>query len=260
MRGEGRWTLLLIAVIAAILLIWEAAVTWLNLVPAAFLPPPSAVAVSLVELVTRDDFWSAFLFSLQNLVIGLVLAVVIGVTVGLTVGWFPVLRFTVAPFLWLLYSTPKVALAPLIILILGLGNESKIALVFLLSVFPIMLNTMEGAVTVNNSLVNAGRVFGANGLALGVKVILPSTLPFSLAGIQRGAALGFTGEVLGEFLGGAGGLGHLLERAAFDFQMDDAIAIVVVMVIIANLTLALIGFLRKRLAPWYDDKKTAGQG
>ena len=96
------------------------------------------------------------------------------------------LRFTVAPFLWLLYSTPKVALAPLFILVLGLGSESKIALVFLLAVFPIILNTMEGAVTVSTSLVNAGRVYGVNGIALGWKVIFPATLPYSLAGIQRG--------------------------------------------------------------------------
>jgi len=251
---------LLLGVIGVILLVWEAIVSWLALIPAVFLPPPSAVSVSFVELVLRDDFWSAFAYSLQNLAIGVVFAVVVGVVVGLAVGWFPVLRFTVAPFLWLFYSTPKVALAPLIILILGLGNESKIALVFLLAVFPILLNTMEGALTVNRSLVNAGRVFGANGVRLGVKVLIPGTLPFSLIGIQRGAALGFTGAVLGEFLGGAGGLGHLLERATFDFKMDDAIAIVIVMVIIANLTLTLIGILRRRFAPWYDDKTTVSAG
>ena len=258
--GEGRWRLLLAGVVMAILLAWEAAVSWLHLVPAAFLPPPTAVAASFADLVVRPEFWSAFGYSLGNLAIGVVLAVVIGVVVGLAVGWFPVLRFTVAPFLWLLYSTPKVALAPLIILILGLGAASQIALVLLLAVFPIMLNTMEGALTVNRSLVNAGRVFGANGIALGVKVLLPGTLPFSLVGIQRGAALGFTGQVLGEFLGGAGGLGHLLERAAFDFQMDDAIAMVIVMVIIANLTLTVIGLLRKRFAPWHDDRATVKAG
>lgn len=258
-RGPSRWTWLLLAVIAAILLIWEAAVSWLHLVPEAFLPPPTAVLASFLHLLVDPEFWQAFAYSMQNLLIGLVLAVVVGVTVGLAVGWSPVLRFTVAPFLWLLYSTPKVALAPLFILVLGLGNESKIALVFLLAVFPIILNTMEGAVTVHTSLVSAARVYGVNGVALGWKVILPATLPYSLAGIQRGAALGFTGEVLGEFLGGTGGLGHMLEFAAYQFEMDEAIAMVIVMVIIANLTLALISVLRKRLAPWYDDRQIMGR-
>ncbi|WP_137844720.1 ABC transporter permease subunit [Microbacterium sp. 2FI] len=253
--GETKWRLLLLAVVFGILLIWEAAVSWLELIPASFLPPPTAVFAAFLELMVDPEFWEAFAYSIQNLFIGLVLAVVVGVVVGLAVGWSPVLRFTVAPFLWLLYSTPKVALAPIFILVLGLGAESKIALVFLLSVFPIILNTMEGAVTVSASLVNASRVFGVNGPALGWKVIFPATLPYSLAGIQRGAALGFTGEVLGEFLGGSGGLGHMLEFAAYQFEMAEAIAMVVVMVIIANLTLMLIAALRRRLAPWYDDKQ-----
>lgn len=257
-RGEGRWALLLAVVVAGILLIWEAAVSWLGLVPERFLPPPSAIAVAFGGLMVDPQFWSAFLFSVTNLLIGLAIAIVIGVVGGLAIGWSPVLRFMLAPFLWVLYSTPKVALAPLFILGLGLGSESKIALVILLAVFPILLNTMEGAVTVSPSLVNAARVYGAGGLGLGWKVIFPATLPYSLSGIQRGAALGFTGEVLGEFLGGAGGLGHLLEFAAYQFRMDEAIAMVVVMVIIANLTLFLISVLRRRLAPWYDDRRIVG--
>ncbi|GAA1060493.1 ABC transporter permease [Agromyces bracchium] len=256
--GEGKWAWLLVGVVAAVLLIWEAAVSWLQLVPAAFLPPPTEIIAAFVRLLGEPEFWQAFVYSMQNLLIGLALAIVVGVVVGLAVGWSPVLRFTVAPFLWLLYSTPKVALAPLFILILGLGNESKIALVFLLAVFPIILNTMEGAVAVSPSLVSAGRVFGVNGVYLGWKVIFPATLPYSLSGIQRGAALGFTGEVLGEFLGGTGGLGHLLEFAAYQFMMAEAIALVIVMVIIANLTLWLISTLRRRLAPWYDDRKIVG--
>lgn len=247
-----KWTGLLVAVLAVLLVIWEAVVSWFDLVPAVFLPPPTAIATALVELLARDDFWSALTFSLSNMVIGLAIAIVAGLAIGLSVGWFPVLRFTVSPFLWLLYSTPKVALAPLLILVLGLGSESKITLVVLLAIFPIILNTMEGVVTVNTSLVNAARVFDFHGWSFGTQVLLPATLPFSLVGIQRGAALAFTGEVLGEFLGGSGGLGHILERAAFDFQMDEAIAIVLVMVLIANVTLAAVAAARRKLAPWYD--------
>jgi ABC-type nitrate/sulfonate/bicarbonate transport system permease component len=248
-----RWNALLVATVAALLAFWQLAVRVLHLVPEAFLPAPTAVAAALAELVQDPEFWSAFAFSLQNLVIGLALAIVVGLAVGLVVGWSPVLHFTVAPFLWLLYSTPKVALAPLVILILGLGSASKIALAFLLAVFPILLNTMEGVETVSSSLVRAGRVYGFRGVALGTRIVLPATLPFSLAGIQRGSALAFTGVVLGEFLGGSGGLGHMLERVAFDFQMDAALAIVFVMVVIANALLLTIGFARRRWAPWYEE-------
>lgn len=258
--SDGRWTLLLAVVVFGLLALWELAVRVLRLVPEVFLPAPTAVAAAFADLVRRPDFWSAFGSSLQNLAIGVALAVFVGVAAGIVVGWFPVLHFTVAPFLWLLYSTPKVALAPLFILVLGLGDASKIALTFLLALFPILLNTMEGVQTVNQSLVRAGRVYGFRGVAMGTRIVLPATLPFSLAGIQRGAALGFTGVMLGEFLGGAGGLGHMLERAAFDFKMDEALAIVVVMIAVANGTLLLIAALRRRWAPWYDASAVGAKG
>ncbi|WP_053204450.1 ABC transporter permease [Jiangella muralis] len=252
-RGsDAKYVLLLAGTVAALLVFWQLAVTRLGLVEEAFLPPPTDVGAAFVDLLGDPEFWDAFVFSLQNLFAGLALAIVVGLVVGLTVGWFPVLHFTVAPFLWLLYSTPKVALAPLFILALGLGSASKIALAFLLAVFPILLNTMEGVETVNGSLIRAGRVFGFRGPALGLKIVLPATLPFSLAGIQRGSALAFTGVVLGEFLGGAGGLGHRLEQVAFDFRMAEALAIVLVMVIVANGLLLTISAARRKWAPWYE--------
>lgn len=250
--AEVWWRLGLVAEVLAILLLWETAVGRFELIRPSFLPPPSAIWGSLTDLVGDADFTDSLLFSLTNLAVGLVLAAAVGIVVGLSVGWFRVLRFTVAPLLWLLYSTPKVALAPLLILALGLGSASKVALVFLLAVFPIMLNTIDGVETVHGSMVRAGRVFGFNGVALGRKVIVPATLPFILVGLQRGVALGFIGEILGEFLGGSGGIGHVLERATFDFRMDDALAVVVIMVVVANAGLVLLTLLRKRYAPWYD--------
>lgn len=246
------WRAGLVLEVVVILAIWEVAIGRFELIRASFLPPPSAIWRSLVELVSDPDFIDTIFFSLQNLAIGLVLASAVGIVLGFLVGWFRILHYTVAPFLWLLYSTPKVALGPIIILALGLGSASKIALVFLLAVFPILLNTIDGVETVSGSLVRAGRVFGFNGWALGRKVIVPATFPFLLVGLQRGIALGFIGEILGEFLGGAGGLGHDLEQATFDFRMDDALAIVVVMVIVANAGLLLVSLLRKRFAPWYE--------
>lgn len=251
-RVGGRWTALLLVAVLVVAVLWELFARAEIFINPAFLPPPTDVARAFGALLVDGDFWSALANSLRNLLIGVALAIVAGVVVGAVVGWSAVLRFTVAPFLWLLYATPKVALAPLFILILGLGDSSKIALTFLLAVFPILLNTMEGVQTVSGSLVNAGRVFGFRGIALGAKIVIPATFPFSLAGIQRGAALGFTGVVLGEFLGGAGGLGHMLERAAFDFQMDEALAIALVMIIVANGLLAVVSLAQRRLAPWYD--------
>lgn len=251
---ETRWRLLLVAVIVVLLIVWEGAVSWLHLVPEKFLPAPSAAVVAFGKFVVMPDFWSAFAFSLGNLLIGVTLAIVVGVVAGLVVGWFEPVKIMVNPFLWLLYSTPKVALAPMFILVLGLGNASKIALVFLLAVFPVVLNTIEGVQTVNRTSLSAARVFGANDIQLGYKVIIPGSLPFILVGVQRGAVLGFTGEILGELLGGAGGIGHLLQRVVFGFRMDQALSIVIIVAATAVLMLKAIDLLRRRYAPWYDDR------
>jgi ABC-type nitrate/sulfonate/bicarbonate transport system permease component len=251
-RSPTFWRLAVLGEAILFLAVWEFATSGLGLVRESFLPAPSAVVASLVDLLGDDEFLPALWFSVKNMAVGLLLGSVVGVSVGLTVGWFRLLHFTVAPLLWTLYSTPKVALAPLLILALGIGASSNIALVFLLALFPITLNTMEGVRTVSPSLVRAARVYDANGVALGRKVVFPATFPFILIGFQRGVALAFTGEILGEFLGGAGGIGHMLERATFDFRMDDALAIVVIMALVANVGLVTVGVLQKRYAPWHS--------
>jgi len=145
---------------------------------------------------------------------------------------------------------PKVAFAPLVILALGLGAPSKVFLVFLLGVFPVLLNTIEGVRTVDPSLIRAGRVFGTNGFRLLRTIVLPATLPFILVGIRRAVALGFIGSMLGEFIGGNMGVGYLLKRAAVEFRMDVSLALVVFMILIANIGLLLTDLLQRRFAPW----------
>lgn len=244
------WRLAILAEIVIILGLWEFAISGLQIVRPVFMPPPSAIATSFVELVTRSSFSEHLWFSLTNLVVGVFLACIVGVVVGLGVGWSRFLELTVAPIIWTLYSIPKVAFAPLVILALGLGAPSKVFLVFLLGVFPIALNTIEGVRTVDPSLIRAARVYGTGGVPLARRVILPAILPYVLVGIRRAVALGFIGAMLGEFLGGNVGIGHLLKRAAHDFRMDDALAIVVVMIIVANLGLVITTVVQRRIAPW----------
>jgi ABC-type nitrate/sulfonate/bicarbonate transport system permease component len=250
--GDRRvtWRLVIAVEVVLILVAWEVAISGLGLVRPTFMPPPSAIGVSLAEIAARETFLEHLLFSLSNLVIGVGLAALVGIPLGIAVGWSRFLEVTAGPLLWALYSIPKVAFAPLVILALGLGHPSKIFLVFLLGVFPILLNTIEGVRTVDPSLIAASRVFGTERLALATKVILPATLPYILIGLRRAVALGFIGAMLGEFLGGSTGIGHLLNRAAHDFEMDQALALVVVMVVVANIGLVITELARRRLAPW----------
>ncbi len=252
-RHAARWRLALIMEVALILALWEVLISGFEVIPPAFLPPPSAIAASVVQLIISPPFVNQLVYSVSNLVVGVLIASLAGVSVGLAVGWLRPLEITVAPLIWTMYSIPKVALAPLIILGLGLGPASKILLVVLVSFFPVALNTMLGTQTVDPSLIHAARVFGTRGWRLAIKVIIPATLPFILVGLRRAVALGFIGEILGEFLGGADGLGYLLGRATVAFRMDDALAIVAIMVIFANAGLIALDLIRRRLAPWHSE-------
>lgn len=254
--STGQWRIAFAGEVAAIIVVWETLVRWVGVINPAFLPPPSSIAISLWQLISDTEFIGDLVYSLTGLTIGVVIATVSGIVLGLLVGWFRVLRFMASPFLWLLYSTPKVALGPIIILALGLGLSSKVALVFLLAFFPIVLNCVDGVETMNESFVRAGRVFGFSGPALARQVIVPGIFPFLLVGLQRGVALGFIGEILGEFLGGSRGLGNALQQAAYDFRLADALAVVVVMVIVAHGLLGLITFARKKWASWFDPNVT----
>jgi ABC-type nitrate/sulfonate/bicarbonate transport system permease component len=247
-----RWRAGLVLEVGVILALWQYLIGTLEVIPPAFLPPPSAIAASFADLLTSPSFFDDLWFSLSNLVIGTVLASSIGIVVGLLVGWFRLLEITVEPLIWVTYSIPKVALAPLVILALGLGSASKILIVFLLGVFPVALNTMEGVRTVDSSLIKAARVFGSHGIGFARKLIFPATLPFVLVGLRRAVALGFVGEILGEFLGSVKGIGHALQEATVHFRMDDALAVVVIIVIFSNIALIALDVIRRRLAPWHD--------
>lgn len=245
-----RWRLIVAVEIIIILAVWEIAISGFHVVRPVFMPPPSAILESLVELAGRSSTANHVMYSVGNLIVGVLLAILIGVPVGLAVGWSRFLDLVASPVIWTIYSVPKVAFAPIVILALGLGPPSKVFLVFLLGVFPICLNTIEGVRTVDPSLIRASRVFGTNGIRMLWTIVLPATLPFILVGIRRAVALGFIGAMLGEFIGGNTGVGYLLKRATHDFLMDDALAIVVIMILVANLGLVLTDVIQRRVAPW----------
>jgi NitT/TauT family transport system permease protein len=239
--------------IILIIVVLEFAVTSLHLIDEVFFPAPVAVGESLVVLVTSDAFLRDLSFSVTNYVVGVVLACVVGIVLGLAIGLSSLLDLTLKPFVWAFYAIPKVALAPLIILILGLGPPSKVAMVFLLSVFPVLISTLDGVRTVDPTLIRAGGVYGFRGWRLARSVIVPATIPFILVGVRRAIALGFIGEILGEFLGSTQGLGVRLQRAVFAFDMADAIAVVVLMVLAANIGLIVLDRIQRAVAPWSVD-------
>jgi NitT/TauT family transport system permease protein len=154
-------------------------------------------------------------------------------------------------------SLPRVALIPLLILIMGFGNSMQLTIIVLSAVFPIMVNCMAGVKTVEPSLLRAGEVFGASRPQLYLKVILPYTLPFVIAGVNQGIARGLVGMLIGELLGGGGnGLGFLLDKAG---QQFDAPMLYATLLLLAVMSVGLVQSMRwveQRAAPWRDISRT----
>ena len=191
--------------------------------------------------------------SVQNFLIGLVIAAVIGIPVGLLMGGVRIVDQILSPYVWAMTSLPRVALIPLLILILGFGNEMQLTIIVLSAVFPIIVNCMEGVKTVDPSLVRAGRTFGAGEVQLYFKVILPFTLPFVISGINQGIARGLVGMLIGELLGGGGeGLGFLLDRAGDQFDSPMLYATLLLLAVISVSLVQGMRWVERRAAPWRD--------
>ena len=123
-----------------------------------------------------------------------------------------------SPYVWALASLPRIALVPLFILFLGFTVKMQITIIVLSAVFPIIINAWAGVKTTEKSLLSAAKVFGASRRELYIKVVLPYTLPFIIAGVQQGIGRGLIGVVIAEIFGGSHGLGYLVSRAADTFN------------------------------------------
>jgi NitT/TauT family transport system permease protein len=193
------------------------------------------------------------LHSVQNFAIGMLIAAAIGIPLGLLMGGVRIIDLILSPYVWAMTALPRVALIPLLILVLGFGNSMQLTIIVLSAVFPMMVNCMEGVKTVDPSLVRAGRIFGTNEAQLYAKVILPFTLPFVISGINQGIARGLVGMLIGELLGGGGqGLGFLLDRAGDQFDAPMMYATLLLLAVISVGLVQGMRWIERRAAPWRD--------
>ena len=200
------------AVVPAILVaLWEIAARG-GLVSARYFPPPTAVVAMLGRLLTAGDFWTDALTTLARLVAAFLIAAAAGVPLGLAMGRWRPLRRIVEPPVALLYPLPKIALLPLFLILLGVGENAFVVTAAVTAFFQIVISTTGGTATIDPRLVEAGRNYGARGLALFRKVILPAALPAVLTGLRLGLGLALITVIAVEFVAAKSGLGHLVFR------------------------------------------------
>jgi ABC-type nitrate/sulfonate/bicarbonate transport system permease component len=219
-----------------------------------YFPPFSKIVAKGIELFANGTIWEHMWFSLTNFSIGLVISVVLGVIAGVPMGWYKGVSKTFDPLLSGIYATPLIALLPLIIMLFGLGPMSKIIMTILAAVFPVMINTMTGIANTDHRLITMSRAFGAKDSTIFLKVSIPGSLPYIVAGIRVALGRALVYIVVAEQYGAAMGLGYLSSVAAQRFQMA---AMFVPIVIIAALGAGLNELLKaaeRRLEKWKPAK------
>jgi ABC-type nitrate/sulfonate/bicarbonate transport system permease component len=210
----------------------------------------SDIWAKFIQLAASGELLRHVAVSLNEFAVGFAISAVVGVALGVAIATSATVRDIVDPWVSALYATPTVALSPLIIFIFGIDAPSKMAVVFLLAVFPIVINTATGIRSTDQIFVEAARSFSANKLQIFQKVLIPSALPFIVAGLRLGIGRGLVGVVVGEFIGARAGLGFLTFKSAQQYQTDALWVGIFVLAGTGVISVIVLQKVERRLAPW----------
>jgi NitT/TauT family transport system permease protein len=255
-RSNERLVLGLVG-IASFFVLWQLAAE-LGWISTLFFSSPLAVAQAGVREVQSASFWNDVRLSGFEFAVGYALAALLAVPLGLAIGWYPALNDFLDPWLNFFYALPRIALAPVILLWMGIGIGSIIAIVFLGAFFSVILNTVHGARVVDRRLVSVTRSFGASEWKTFMTLVVPSSIPLVVVGLRLGVARAITGVVIGELFVSNAGLGHLIVFASNSLDIDRVLFAVFFLVVIGVVSVEALRRLDARFATWRDDLSTAG--
>lgn len=209
----------------------------------------------LADFVILQNFWQ----TLKIYTLAMVISIGAGIPIGLVMGGSKWVDAIMSPYVWTLSSLPRIAMYPIFLMFLGIGESIKYAIIISTAIFPVIINTWAGVKTTEQSLINAAKVFGANKAQVYRKVVLPYTLPFVVSGVQLSLSRGLIGVVLAEFLSGAfkdGGIGWLVFRAAANFNAPLTYAALFSLAAFALILVQGTRSMEARIAPWRQVTKT----
>jgi len=229
---------------------WELTLTYVFPVDPFFFTKPSLITAAFKEQIFGVKLWHDLAVSSQAFIWGFSFAVAIGIPLGLIMGWRRRVEYSLDPFLTALYASPLVALAPLFIIVFGVGVTGKAALVFLLSVFPFIFNTFAGVKSTDSLLISVIRSFGGKEKDLYLKVILPSTIPYIIAGARIAIGRGLVGIIVGEFYAASEGIGFAISQAGDTYRLPEMFVGIIILSLIAVILTELMRKLELSVAPW----------
>jgi NitT/TauT family transport system permease protein len=224
--------------------LWEVAARYLN---TDFFPPLTAVAGATVSLLNTQSFWSALLETARAFAAGMILAVGVGVPLGVLIGCSTVADKLSNTWINICISAPLTAVVPALIPLLGIGEVTVIATVFLFAVWIIILDTQAGIRRVHGSLVDMSRAFGATGRQIFFLVLLPGALPEILTGVRLGVVRGIKGVIIGQIVVSLLGFGAMFEDFLQGFEMTRFWALILIVFALSFVLVELIAIVERRV-------------
>ena len=238
-----------VAALVALLVLWEL-LTRTGRIPALFLPSPLGVINAGVEMARSGELATHVATSLRRIALGFGLGALGGVSVGLVTGFWSVAEAVGNPLIAATFPIPKIALLPLLILWLGIGEASKVAVVALGVFFPMAINTYAGVRQADPVLIRAAVSFGAGRWSVIRKVILPSALPMVFAGLKLGAGTALLLLVAAEQIAADAGIGFLILQSGNLMETTKLMVGIVVLSVLGVVSYWAIGALERAVIRW----------
>jgi ABC-type nitrate/sulfonate/bicarbonate transport system permease component len=238
------------ASVTLFLVIWELVGNTFQLINPMFMSAPSLVFNAAVQLFGSGEIYNDLYVSGLELFGGYFLSAAVAIPFGIMVGWYKRASHIFDPFINAMNATPRVALLPLVIIWLGIGILSKVGIIFLGAVFPILINTRDGVKTTPVNLLAAARSFGASEWTLFKTVVLPSTIPFILTGLRLGLGRAIVGVMVGELYAATAGIGFMITVAGATFQTDKVFVGVLIFALSGMIGMELLTRVERRFDKW----------
>lgn len=212
--------------------------------------PFSRVLAALWSVARTGEIWTHLCVSGIEFLVGFGLAAVVGVVAGTAIAMSCLVRDYVDPWVSLFYSSPLVALMPFYILVFGIGMGSKIAIIFTVAVFPILLNTATGIRATDQRYLEVAHSFNCTKFQIFRKILIPSAIPFTITGLRLGIGRGLTAVVVGELFSSRAGLGYLIASAGQSFDTPTVLMGVLLFSIAGISLMNLLNWLESYVSPW----------
>jgi len=237
-----------LALLVAVLIVWQILAG--RVIPTFWISSPSLILTQLTSWWHSGQLVSGIVTTYTEMILGFLLGATAGIVIGCAFGWWRKLADLLNVFIIAINSIPKIALAPLLILYLGIGLQMKVVLAAAIVFFIVFYNTYTGARDVDADVIDGVRVMGAKKLAIFRYVILPSAMVSMFAGLRVSVPFGMLGAITGEILAANSGMGFLIMNSSAQFNTAGVFAALVVLIAMAGVVNGLVGLLENFLLRW----------